>query len=142
MTFLWNSISCVGGGAKSQSDTKYSGLSISFKQRLLVLLSVVDLLSSNDFYDKGLNKKIKNIFTLLFPGSPQLPSEYEANPELLFYRITHLNHRQQYLIWAAAVTTAGKGNFSDKVTVEPAAKGESPSIKGNLHVRRIILYII
>ncbi|CAF97469.1 unnamed protein product, partial [Tetraodon nigroviridis] len=110
------------GGAKSQSDTKYSGLSISFKQRLLVLLSVVDLLSSNDFYDKGLNKKIKNIFTLLFPGSPQLPSEYEANPELLFYRITHLNHRQQYLIWAAAVTTAGKGNFSDKVTVEPAAK--------------------
>uniref|UniRef100_H3C696 DS cell adhesion molecule like 1 n=1 Tax=Tetraodon nigroviridis TaxID=99883 RepID=H3C696_TETNG len=55
-------------------------------------------------------------------GSPQLPSEYEANPELLFYRITHLNHRQQYLIWAAAVTTAGKGNFSDKVTVEPAAK--------------------
>ncbi|MED6293300.1 Down syndrome cell adhesion molecule-like protein 1, partial [Characodon lateralis] len=51
-----------------------------------------------------------------------LPSEYEANPELLHYRITHLNHRQQYLIWAAAVTTAGRGNFSDKVTVEPAAK--------------------
>uniref|UniRef100_A0A665U2B1 Down syndrome cell adhesion molecule like 1 n=1 Tax=Echeneis naucrates TaxID=173247 RepID=A0A665U2B1_ECHNA len=57
------------------------------------------------------------------PGSGQpLPSEYEANPELLLYRITHLNHRQQYLIWAAAVTTAGRGNFSDKVTVEPAAK--------------------
>uniref|UniRef100_A0A3Q3JCA1 Down syndrome cell adhesion molecule like 1 n=1 Tax=Monopterus albus TaxID=43700 RepID=A0A3Q3JCA1_MONAL len=57
------------------------------------------------------------------PGSGQpLPSEYEANPELLFYRITHLNHRQQYLIWAAAVTTAGRGNFSEKVTVEPAAK--------------------
>lgn len=55
----------------------------------------------------------------------KLPSEYEANPELLFYRITHLNHRQQYLIWAAAVTTAGRGNFSDKVTVEPAAKGKS-----------------
>ncbi|XP_010779922.1 Down syndrome cell adhesion molecule-like protein 1, partial [Notothenia coriiceps] len=52
----------------------------------------------------------------------QLPSEYEANPELLFYRITHLNHRQQYLIWAAAVTTAGRGNFSEKVTVEPASK--------------------
>ncbi|KAF3847712.1 hypothetical protein F7725_020740 [Dissostichus mawsoni] len=51
-----------------------------------------------------------------------LPSEYEANPELLFYRITHLNHRQQYLIWAAAVTTAGRGNFSEKVTVEPASK--------------------
>uniref|UniRef100_A0A3B5M0A6 Down syndrome cell adhesion molecule like 1 n=1 Tax=Xiphophorus couchianus TaxID=32473 RepID=A0A3B5M0A6_9TELE len=54
-------------------------------------------------------------------GQP-LPSEYEANPELLLYRITHLNHRQQYLIWAAAVTTAGRGNISDKVTVEPAAK--------------------
>ncbi|KAF3692773.1 Down syndrome cell adhesion molecule-like protein 1 [Channa argus] len=57
------------------------------------------------------------------PGSGQpLPSEYEANPEMLFYRITHLNHRQQYLIWAAAVTTAGRGNYSEKVTVEPAAK--------------------
>lgn len=70
---------------------------------------------------------MKTFFSLC--GSPQLPSEYEANPELLFYRITHLNHRQQYLIWAAAVTTAGRGNFSDKVTVEPAAKGESLDTK-------------
>ncbi|XP_035240186.1 Down syndrome cell adhesion molecule-like protein 1 homolog [Anguilla anguilla] len=52
----------------------------------------------------------------------QAPSEYEANPELLFYRITHLNRGQQYLIWAAAVTTAGRGNISEKVTVEPAGK--------------------
>uniref|UniRef100_A0A673VVY0 DS cell adhesion molecule like 1 n=1 Tax=Salmo trutta TaxID=8032 RepID=A0A673VVY0_SALTR len=60
------------------------------------------------------------------PGSGQpAPSEYEANPELLFYRVTHLNRGQQYLIWAAAVTTAGRGNISDKVTVEPAGKGES-----------------
>lgn len=66
-------------------------------------------------------------------GSHQLPSEYEANPELLFYRITHLNHRQQYLIWAAAVTTAGRGNFTDKVTVEPAAKGESVNMKSPFH---------
>lgn len=73
-----------------------------------------------------------NIF--FFPCvSPQLPSEYEANPELLFYRITHLNHRQQYLIWAAAVTTAGRGNFSDKVTVEPAAKGKAPNVIGQEH---------
>ncbi|XP_063060815.1 cell adhesion molecule DSCAML1 [Engraulis encrasicolus] len=50
------------------------------------------------------------------------PSEYEASPEVLFYRITHLNRGQQYLIWAAAVTTAGRGNISDKVTVEPAGK--------------------
>lgn len=79
---------------------------------------------------------IKHPLRLMLPpfGSPQLPSEYEANPELLFYRITHLNHRQQYLIWAAAVTTAGRGNFSDKVTVEPAAKGESP-IKGKYTMR-------
>uniref|UniRef100_A0A8C7P2W0 Down syndrome cell adhesion molecule like 1 n=1 Tax=Oncorhynchus mykiss TaxID=8022 RepID=A0A8C7P2W0_ONCMY len=57
------------------------------------------------------------------PGSGQpAPSEYEANPELLFYRVTHLNRGQQYLIWAAAVTTAGRGNISDKVTVEPAGK--------------------
>uniref|UniRef100_A0AAY4CS75 Down syndrome cell adhesion molecule like 1 n=1 Tax=Denticeps clupeoides TaxID=299321 RepID=A0AAY4CS75_9TELE len=57
------------------------------------------------------------------PGSGQpAPSEYEANPEVLFYRITHLNRGQQYLIWAAAVTTAGRGNFSEKVTVEPAGK--------------------
>lgn len=74
-----------------------------------------------------LNSKMNAFF---FPCcSLQLPSEYEANPELLFYRITHLNHRQQYLIWAAAVTTAGRGNFSDKVTVEPAAKGESLNMK-------------
>ncbi|KAL2095596.1 hypothetical protein ACEWY4_007744 [Coilia grayii] len=57
------------------------------------------------------------------PGSGQpAPSEYEASPEVLFYRITHLNRGQQYLIWAAAVTTAGRGNISEKVTVEPAGK--------------------
>uniref|UniRef100_A0A674MX31 DS cell adhesion molecule like 1 n=1 Tax=Takifugu rubripes TaxID=31033 RepID=A0A674MX31_TAKRU len=56
------------------------------------------------------------------PGFPTAPSEYEANPEMLFYRITHLSRGKQYHIWAAAVTTAGKGNFSSKVTVEPAGK--------------------
>ncbi|KAG5269654.1 hypothetical protein AALO_G00204430 [Alosa alosa] len=54
--------------------------------------------------------------------SEKAPSEYEASPEVLFYRITHLNRGQQYLIWAAAVTTAGRGNMSEKVTVEPAGK--------------------
>lgn len=53
----------------------------------------------------------------------QAPSEYEANPEMLFYRITHLTRGKQYHIWAAAVTTAGRGNISSKVTVEPAGKG-------------------
>ena len=56
---------------------------------------------------------------------PQAPSEYEANPEMLFYRITHLSRGMQYHIWAAAVTTAGRGNMSDKVVVEPAGKGRS-----------------
>uniref|UniRef100_A0A8C6NXZ2 DS cell adhesion molecule like 1 n=1 Tax=Nothobranchius furzeri TaxID=105023 RepID=A0A8C6NXZ2_NOTFU len=57
------------------------------------------------------------------PGSGQpAPSEYEANPEMLFYRITHLSRGKQYHIWAAAVTTAGRGNISSKVTVEPAGK--------------------
>ncbi|KAJ3589441.1 hypothetical protein NHX12_010286 [Muraenolepis orangiensis] len=50
------------------------------------------------------------------------PSEYEANPEMLFYRITHLTRGLQYHIWAAAVSTAGRGNMSDKVVVEPAGK--------------------
>uniref|UniRef100_A0A3Q2DIV1 Down syndrome cell adhesion molecule like 1 n=1 Tax=Cyprinodon variegatus TaxID=28743 RepID=A0A3Q2DIV1_CYPVA len=52
------------------------------------------------------------------PGS----GEYEANPEMLFYRITHLSRGKQYHIWSAAVTTAGRGNISAKVTVEPAGK--------------------
>ncbi|XP_066567577.1 cell adhesion molecule DSCAML1 [Amia ocellicauda] len=57
------------------------------------------------------------------PGSGQpAPSEYESSPEQLFYRIPHLTRGQQYLIWAAAVTSAGRGNISEKVTVEPAGK--------------------
>uniref|UniRef100_A0A671X927 DS cell adhesion molecule like 1 n=1 Tax=Sparus aurata TaxID=8175 RepID=A0A671X927_SPAAU len=56
-------------------------------------------------------------------GGPTVaPSEYEANPEMLFYRITHLSRGKQYHIWAAAVTTAGRGNISSKVTVEPSKK--------------------
>lgn len=65
------------------------------------------------------------VHNVVFLQCSQAPSEYEANPELLIYRITHLTRGQQYLIWAAAVTTAGRGNISEKVTVEPAGKGES-----------------
>lgn len=57
---------------------------------------------------------------------PQAPSEYETSPEQLFYRIAHLNRGQQYLLWVAAVTSAGRGNSSEKVTIEPAGKGEQP----------------
>lgn len=58
------------------------------------------------------------------PPLPQAPSEYETSPEQLFYRIAHLNRGQQYLLWVAAVTSAGRGNGSEKVTIEPAGKGE------------------
>lgn len=54
---------------------------------------------------------------------PQAPSEYETSPDQLFYRIAHLNRGQQYLLWVAAVTSAGRGNISEKVTIEPAGKG-------------------
>lgn len=60
------------------------------------------------------------------PSAPQAPSEYETSPEQLFYRIAHLNRGQQYLLWVAAVTSAGRGNGSEKVTIEPAGKGEQP----------------
>ncbi|XP_069038519.1 cell adhesion molecule DSCAML1 isoform X1 [Lepisosteus oculatus] len=63
------------------------------------------------------------------PGSGQpAPSEYESSPEQLFYRIAHLTRGQQYLIWAAAVTSAGRGNISEKVTVEPAGKAPAKII--------------
>lgn len=55
--------------------------------------------------------------------SPQAPSEYETSPDQLFYRIAHLNRGQQYMLWVAAVTSAGRGNISEKVTIEPAGKG-------------------
>uniref|UniRef100_A0A8C5RWF4 DS cell adhesion molecule like 1 n=1 Tax=Laticauda laticaudata TaxID=8630 RepID=A0A8C5RWF4_LATLA len=63
------------------------------------------------------------------PGSGQpAPSEYETSPEQLFYRIAHLNRGQQYLLWVAAVTSAGRGNMSEKVTIEPAGKAPAKII--------------
>nr|XP_008119293.1 PREDICTED: LOW QUALITY PROTEIN: Down syndrome cell adhesion molecule-like protein 1 [Anolis carolinensis] len=63
------------------------------------------------------------------PGSGQpAPSEYETSPEQLFYRIAHLNRGQQYLLWVAAVTSAGRGNLSEKVTIEPAGKAPAKII--------------
>ncbi|XP_070808671.1 cell adhesion molecule DSCAML1 isoform X1 [Pituophis catenifer annectens] len=58
----------------------------------------------------------------------QAPSEYETSPEQLFYRIAHLNRGQQYLLWVAAVTSAGRGNMSEKVTIEPAGKAPAKII--------------
>ncbi|XP_033027489.1 Down syndrome cell adhesion molecule-like protein 1 isoform X1 [Lacerta agilis] len=63
------------------------------------------------------------------PGSGQpAPSEYETSPEQLFYRIAHLNRGQQYMLWVAAVTSAGRGNMSEKVTIEPAGKAPAKII--------------
>uniref|UniRef100_A0A8D2JET2 Cell adhesion molecule DSCAML1 n=1 Tax=Varanus komodoensis TaxID=61221 RepID=A0A8D2JET2_VARKO len=63
------------------------------------------------------------------PGSGQpAPSEYETSPEQLFYRIAHLNRGQQYMLWVAAVTSAGRGNISEKVTIEPAGKAPAKII--------------
>uniref|UniRef100_A0A674INI7 DS cell adhesion molecule like 1 n=1 Tax=Terrapene triunguis TaxID=2587831 RepID=A0A674INI7_9SAUR len=46
----------------------------------------------------------------------------------LFYRIAHLNRGQQYMLWVAAVTSAGRGNISEKVTIEPAGKAPAKII--------------
>ncbi|NXV70550.1 DSCL1 protein, partial [Atlantisia rogersi] len=63
------------------------------------------------------------------PGSGQpAPSEYETSPDQLFYRIAHLNRGQQYMLWVAAVTSAGRGNISEKVTIEPAGKAPAKII--------------
>uniref|UniRef100_A0A8C0U8K9 Cell adhesion molecule DSCAML1 n=1 Tax=Cyanistes caeruleus TaxID=156563 RepID=A0A8C0U8K9_CYACU len=63
------------------------------------------------------------------PGSGQpAPSEYETSPDQLFYRIAHLNRGQQYLLWVAAVTSAGRGNISEKMTIEPAGKAPAKII--------------
>ncbi|NXW90066.1 DSCL1 protein, partial [Alopecoenas beccarii] len=63
------------------------------------------------------------------PGSGQpAPSEYETSPDQLFYRIAHLSRGQQYLLWVAAVTSAGRGNISEKVTIEPAGKAPAKII--------------
>uniref|UniRef100_A0A672V599 Cell adhesion molecule DSCAML1 n=1 Tax=Strigops habroptila TaxID=2489341 RepID=A0A672V599_STRHB len=64
------------------------------------------------------------------PGSGiyPAPSEYETSPDQLFYRIAHLNRGQQYMLWVAAVTSAGRGNISEKVTIEPAGKAPAKII--------------
>lgn len=52
----------------------------------------------------------------------QVMSEFEASPDMYFYRIPNLARNRQYSIWVVAVTAAGHGNNSEKITVEPLAK--------------------
>ncbi|XP_036005994.1 Down syndrome cell adhesion molecule homolog isoform X1 [Fundulus heteroclitus] len=49
-------------------------------------------------------------------------SEFEASPDKYFYRIPNLARNRQYSVWVVAVTAAGHGNNSEKITVEPLAK--------------------
>lgn len=58
-------------------------------------------------------------------SSLQMMSEFEASPDAYFYRIPNLARNRQYSIWVVAVTAAGHGNNSEKITVEPLAKGTS-----------------
>lgn len=60
----------------------------------------------------------------------QVMSEFEASPDAYFYRIPNLARNRQYSIWVVAVTAAGHGNNSEKITVEPLSKGTAPSRVG------------
>lgn len=52
-----------------------------------------------------------------------MSSEFEAAPDMFFYRIPNLSKNRQYSIWVVAVTAAGHGNNSDIITVKPMAEG-------------------
>lgn len=52
-----------------------------------------------------------------------MKSEFEASPDAYFYRIPNLARNRQYSVWVVAVTAAGHGNNSEKIIVEPLAKG-------------------
>lgn len=68
-----------------------------------------------------------NLFTDFSLTVLQVMSEFEASPDAYFYRIPNLARNRQYSIWVVAVTAAGHGNNSEKITVEPLAKGLPPS---------------
>ncbi|XP_036392369.1 Down syndrome cell adhesion molecule homolog [Megalops cyprinoides] len=53
---------------------------------------------------------------------PTVISEFEASPDVYFYRVPNLSRNRQYSIWVVAVTAAGRGNASEIITVEPLAK--------------------
>lgn len=53
----------------------------------------------------------------------QVSSEFEAAPDVFFYRIPNLSRNRQYSIWVVAVTAAGRGNTSEIITVKPMAEG-------------------
>lgn len=54
----------------------------------------------------------------------QVSSEFEAAPDVFFYRIPNLSRNRQYSLWVVAVTAAGRGNASEIITVKPMAEGK------------------
>ncbi|KAJ8394703.1 hypothetical protein AAFF_G00043030 [Aldrovandia affinis] len=56
---------------------------------------------------------------------PTVMSEFEAAPNVFFYVVPNLNRNHKYSFWVVAVTSAGRGNVSDIITVEPLAKAPS-----------------
>lgn len=69
-------------------------------------------------------------------------SEFEASPDVYFYRIPNLARNRQYSIWVVAVTAAGHGNNSEKITVEPLAKGTTVTSDTDYIHSSKALYII
>ncbi|KAG7226120.1 hypothetical protein INR49_018731 [Caranx melampygus] len=63
---------------------------------------------------------------------PMVMSEFEASPDAYFYRIPNLARNRQYSIWVVAVTAAGHGNNSEKITVEPLAKARILTFNGTV----------
>ncbi|XP_029105293.1 Down syndrome cell adhesion molecule homolog [Scleropages formosus] len=53
---------------------------------------------------------------------PKVMSEFEAAPDVFFYRIPNLVQNRRYSVWVVAVTAAGRGNASSIITVEPLPK--------------------
>uniref|UniRef100_A0A667H7X6 Cell adhesion molecule DSCAM n=1 Tax=Lynx canadensis TaxID=61383 RepID=A0A667H7X6_LYNCA len=53
---------------------------------------------------------------------PTVSCEFEASPDSFSYRIPNLSRNRQYSVWVVAVTSAGRGNSSEIITVEPLAK--------------------
>lgn len=68
-------------------------------------------------------------------------SEFEASPDAYFYRIPNLVHNRQYSIWVVAVTAAGHGNNSEKIMVEPLAKGTHRKTKTKARKQKKIVQV-
>uniref|UniRef100_A0AAY4ANP8 Cell adhesion molecule DSCAM n=1 Tax=Denticeps clupeoides TaxID=299321 RepID=A0AAY4ANP8_9TELE len=49
-------------------------------------------------------------------------NRFEAAPDVFLIRVPDLSRNRKYSIWVVAFTSAGQGNSSDIVTVEPLAK--------------------